>query len=146
MQAVVFIGIQGTGKSTFFAERFRDTHVRLNLDMLKTRRREALLLSACLESGQPFVVDNTNPTIEDRARYVSAARAAKFEIVGYYFESKIADALARNDAREESKRVPHAGVLGTYNKLQLPALDEGFSALFYVQLSPDGFIVKEWTP
>lgn len=146
MQAVVFIGIQGTGKSTFFAERFRDTHVRINLDMLKTRNREALLLNACLAGGQPFVVDNTNPAAEDRARYVSAARAAKFDVVGYYFESKISDAMARNEARDSSRRVPRAGVLGAYNRLQLPMLTEGFSALFYVQLSPDGFTVKDWSP
>ncbi|MBN1315005.1 MAG: hypothetical protein JXA42_06040 [Anaerolineales bacterium] len=37
MQAVIFIGIQATGKSTFFKERFFNTHVRISLDLLKTR-------------------------------------------------------------------------------------------------------------
>ena len=146
MRAIVFIGIQATGKSTFFRERFFDECVRINLDMLKTRRREALLVNACVAARQPFVIDNTNPTIEDRARYLAVARAAGFDVTGYYFESKVADALARNEQREGARRVPRAGVLGTYNKLQLPSLAEGFSALFYVQLSNDGFTVKEWTP
>jgi predicted kinase len=39
MQLVILIGIQGSGKSSFFKERFVDTHIRINLDMLKTRRR-----------------------------------------------------------------------------------------------------------
>jgi len=35
MEAIIFIGIQATGKSTFFQQRFFATHVRINLDMLK---------------------------------------------------------------------------------------------------------------
>ena len=39
MQAVIFIGIQGSGKTTFYRDRFFNTHFRINLDMLKTRHR-----------------------------------------------------------------------------------------------------------
>lgn len=61
MEAILFIGIQASGKTTFYKERFFKTHIRVNLDMLKTRHRESLLLKACIEMKQPFVVDNTNP-------------------------------------------------------------------------------------
>lgn len=67
MDAVIFIGIQATGKSSFYAERFLSTHLRLNMDMLKTRHRESILLKAYIESKSSFVVDNTNPTKEVRA-------------------------------------------------------------------------------
>ena len=63
MEAVVFIGIQGAGKSSFYKERFFDTHVRINLDMVRTKRRQQVLLDACIEARQPFVVDNTNITV-----------------------------------------------------------------------------------
>jgi hypothetical protein len=36
MHAILLIGLQASGKSTFFRERFSDTHVRINLDMLRT--------------------------------------------------------------------------------------------------------------
>ena len=36
MEAVLFVGLQASGKSTFYRERFFRTHVRINLDMLKT--------------------------------------------------------------------------------------------------------------
>jgi predicted kinase len=62
MEAVIFCGIQGAGKSTFFKKHFFQTHVRISLDLLRTRHREKVFLTACLESGQRFVVDNTNPT------------------------------------------------------------------------------------
>ena len=60
MTAIILIGIPASGKSTFCKERLFDTHLRLNLDMLKTRHREKLLLQACIAAQQPFVVDNTN--------------------------------------------------------------------------------------
>src|SRR3712207_7912749 len=62
----LFRSLQGSGKSTFYARRFADTHVRLNLDMLRTRHREDILLHACLAAQQPFVAANTNPTPPDR--------------------------------------------------------------------------------
>ena len=34
MEAVIFIGIQGTGKSSFYREQFFHTHVRINSDLL----------------------------------------------------------------------------------------------------------------
>ncbi len=57
MQAIIFIGIQASGKSSFYKEQFFKTHIRINLDMLRTRHREDILLRACLEAKQPFVVD-----------------------------------------------------------------------------------------
>lgn len=113
--------------------------------MLKTRHRENILLGACLQSGQKFVVDNTNPTIEDRRRYIIPAKEAKFEIIGYYFESKLSASLERNQGRLEKQRIPDKGILATYPKLQIPTLSEGFDRLFYVKIDPQGeFIVEEW--
>ena len=81
MQAIIFIGIQGTGKSTFYREYFLDTHIRINLDMLKTRYREKIIFQACLESKQKLVVDNTNPTVEDRKKYIISAIEHHFQVV-----------------------------------------------------------------
>ena len=146
MEAVIFIGIQATGKSSFYRERFFHTHVRINLDMLRTRRRERLLLKACIEGKQRFVIDNTNPTAVERAVYILPAKAAGFRIVGFYFNSSVADALRRNSARTGKERVPDKGILGTYKRLQLPQLDEGFDALYRVSInntgSGDEFIVQ----
>jgi hypothetical protein len=58
MEAILFIGIQASGKSNFYLERFFRSHVCINGDMLKTRHREGLLVKACLEGKAPFVVDS----------------------------------------------------------------------------------------
>src|SRR5262249_19571089 len=146
MEVVVFIGIQATGKSAFYQQRFADTHIRLNLDMLKTRRREQTLLRACLEARQPFVVDNTNVTREARARYISQAKAAGFGVVGYYFKSALQSAIERNNQRSGKARIPVRGIVAMHRKLELPSYEEGFDQLFYVKIGDNGsFIVKEWS-
>jgi predicted kinase len=106
MEAVLFIGIQATGKSSFYLERFFRTHVRINGDMLKTRHREDLLLRACLEGKTPFVVDKMNLTRADRAAYIGLAKAAGFRVSGYFFESDLATALQRNARRDSPERIP----------------------------------------
>jgi predicted kinase len=145
MQAVIFVGMQAVGKSTFFQRRFFRTHVRINLDMLRTRHRERLMVQACLNAKQSFVVDNTNPTVADRERYIPAAKAAGFEVIGYYFQSDVDACLARNEGRPNNEQVPEAAILGTYKRLEIPAMREGFDQLYYVRTDKDGeFIVEEW--
>jgi predicted kinase len=144
VEAVIFVGVQGSGKSSYYKERFFRTHVRINLDMLRSRHRERLLLRACLEAKQPFVVDNTNPRAADRARYVQPARAAGFRVVGYYFQAALGEALARNAARPPDEHVPARGVAGTYRALEPPTPAEGFDALYHVTLVAGGFAVQEW--
>ena len=83
MEAVVFIGIPGSGKSSFFKERFFSTHVRVSLDLLKTRHRERRLLEVCLGTDQRVVIDNTNPTLAERIKYIEAAKAARYSVIDY---------------------------------------------------------------
>lgn len=145
MQVIIFIGIQASGKSTFFQQRFFHSHLRLNLDMLKTRHREQILLGACLAAKQPFVIDNTNATRADRANYISAAKDAGFSVVGYYFQSKLQASIARNNQRSGKALIPVKGILATHRKLELPSFDEGFDQLFYVAINDaHEFVVQEF--
>lgn len=143
MEAVVFIGLQASGKSSFYGERFFSTHVRISLDLLRTRNRERRFLTLCLETQQPFVIDNTNPSREERTKYIEPAKAAKYSIVGYYFRSKVDECLVRNQNR--LGLVPEVGILSTAKKLELPKLEEGFGSLNYVRLTESGFVVEEWS-
>src|SRR5438094_9732628 len=99
MEAVIFCGIQGSGKSTFYKEHFFKTHVRISLDLLKTRLRENMFLQTCFAVQQSFVIDNTNATKRERHKYIEKAKIYKFKVKGYYFHTNLADALARNGKR-----------------------------------------------
>lgn len=144
MEAIILIGIQGAGKSTFYRERFFDTHVRISLDLLRTRDRERRLLELCLESGQPFVVDNTNPTASERARYIVPAGAARFSVTGFFFHPDPKGSFERN--RQRARAVPPAGLFGTLKRLEPPRLEEGFGRLHGVRLEPDGgFVLDDYS-
>jgi predicted kinase len=144
MDAVVFVGIPGSGKSSFFNERFFSTHVRISLDLLKTRHREQRLIEVCVGTVQRFVIDNTNPTRIERRKYIEAARAARYSVIGFYFQSKIEDCLRRNRERPDLERVPEVAVLSTAKKMELPSKSEGFDQLFYVRMEDGRFVVEEW--
>ena len=144
MEAVIFIGIQASGKSTFYREHFFNTHIRINLDMIKTRHREKLIFQACLAAKQSFVIDNTNPAVVDRQRYISSAKENKFTIIAYYFTPDLAACKPRNEKRSPAKKIPLVGILSTYNKLEKPSHQEGFDRIYTVKIaSKNSFIVEE---
>ena len=145
MEMILLIGIQATGKSSFCQEKFFRTHVRLNLDMLRTRRREQLLMEACLTGKTGFVVDNTNLSSQVRARFIAPAKAAGFQVVGYFFESNTADSLQRNATRPSSERIPDIAIKCAKNSLELPTLAEGFEKIFFVRIARNKrFSVRKW--
>ena len=81
--AAILIGIQGSGKSTFYHQ-FLSDMVHVNLDILHTRFREKELIRECFENGRSFAVDNTNPTRADREKYITEAKACGYRVVGYF--------------------------------------------------------------
>lgn len=138
MELVLLIGIQASGKSSFYKKRFVDTHVRINLDMLRTRNRERIIFQACLQAKQPTVVDNTNPTKKDRARYIIPAKEAGFKVTGYYFPSRVEDSIKRNERRTGRQVIPTEGIAATHNRMELPSFQEGFDEIYCVKLLDRG--------
>src|SRR3954447_3294521 len=138
MEAIVLCGVQGSGKTTLCRERFAGSHVRGRLDGRGGRGREAALVEDCLAEGRPFVVDATNPTAADRARYVAPARAAGFKVVGYLVEVDAAEAFARNLGRAAEARIPPGNVAATARRFVTPTLEEGFDELWHATAAPGG--------
>lgn len=144
MECVIFIGLQASGKSTFFKENFFSTHIRINLDMLKTRNREYIFLEASLLARQPFVIDNTNPAAEDRKKYIEKAKKAGFKVIAYFFEPNYEESVKRNEKRQGSAKVPEVGIRSVMKKLTFPELSEGFDAIYIVKSQEGNFTVEEF--
>jgi AAA domain len=138
VQAVILCGLQGAGKTTLYRDRFLATHVRLSLDLLRTRAREAAFLRLCLDTQVPFVVDNTNPTAAERARYIAPANDAGFEVVGYLVEEDFQRAAARNAARAGRARIAESGLRDVARRFVRPAPEEGFAELWHATAAADG--------
>ena len=143
-QIIILIGIPASGKSTFAATHFSAEYVRISLDVLHKRSKEARELSGAIAKKLDIVVDNTNVSRAERKRFIEPAKAAGYEVIGFYFQSVIEDCLKRNAQRSGKARIPDVGVIARANALELPSRDEGFDKLYYVKIADDGFNVEEW--
>jgi predicted kinase len=149
VELIILIGLQAAGKSTFYRTYFAETHDWISKDRLrnnrKPARRQRQLLEEALQAGRSVVIDNTNPTRQDRAELIERGRAFGAAVRGYYFASCLAECLERNRQRTGKARVPDAALYITRSKLEAPALTEGFDRLFFVRLVGEGrFEVLDW--
>ena len=139
----IMIGIQGSGKSTF-CQKYLPNFYRINLDTLKTRHQEQLAIDECFKCGRNFVIDNTNPTIDERGKYILRAKKEGYKILGYFMESKIKDCIERNNQRTGKACIPATAIAATSNKLQLPSYDEGFDELYFVKNNGLDMAIEYW--
>ena len=140
---VIMIGIPASGKSTFCKKYLPDL-IRINLDTLKTRNKENKMLESCLTEKLSFVVDNTNPTKNDRARYIPLAKAAGYRVIGCFMESRISPCIARNELRRGKEQVPTSAILNISNKLEMPSKSEGFDELYFVKFEGHEMTISPW--
>ncbi len=139
MQLVIFIGLQASGKSTFFRQRFAVTHEHVSKDLMRNNknrtRRQTQLIESALQAGHSVVVDNTNPTVEDRASLIQLGSLYGAEIIGYYFKSEVSQCLERNRQRLGKAKVPDIAIYATIKKLVRPTYTEGYKQLFFVRMA-----------
>jgi predicted kinase len=142
LELIIFIGLQGSGKSTFYRRYFAETHELVSKDLFPNNKhknlRQAQLIEDALQAGRSVVVDNTNPTLEDRAALILQGRLYGAEIAGYYFDSTVQQCLERNTQREGKAKVPVVAIYTTAKKLIRPTWKEGFDRLYTVQIKDDG--------
>lgn len=143
-KAIIFIGLQASGKSTYYHRFLQNDYIHINLDTLHTRNKERLLMEECFMTGRSFVVDNTNPTAADRERYISVAKQYGYEVEGYFFQSVIAACVERNHLRSKKACVPDKAIAATSNRMELPSYQEGFDKLYFVRIAQGMFITEEW--
>lgn len=138
-QLVVFTGLQGSGKTTYYQAHFAATHVHVSKDLMKnTRQRDARqerMIEQALAAGKSVVVDNTNPTPLVRAPLIALGKRHGVRMVGYFFEVPVKLAVERNRQREGRARVPDVAVYVTSKKLVPPAFSEGFDEVHIVGVS-----------
>ena len=132
MELILYCGLQGAGKSTYYKLHHIDTHIRLNLDMLRTRERERLLFEAAIQAKAKLVIDNTNPDVKSRNAYIQAALLARYKVICYWFCAPFEEALARNDLRTGKARVSRVGVASVAKQFTAPSYEEGFHEIHRV--------------
>lgn len=143
MKAIIFIGIQASGKTSFYERLLeKDGYFHISMDILGNRNKEEQMVQDCIATGKDFVIDNTNPTREERRRYLELLADSGYEVAGYFFQSRVQDCVRRNQERGE--KVPSKAIAATSNKLEMPSYDEGFDILKYISITENGFSMSDW--
>ena len=132
-ELVIFVGIQGAGKSTYYRAHLAATHVHVSKDLMPTARnrdaKQQEMIAAALRDGKSVAVDNTNPTPAARAPLIALGKALGARVVACWFPVAVKDAVARNRGREGKARVPDVAIFVTAKKLVPPEAAEGFDEI-----------------
>ncbi len=130
LELIVFVGLPGAGKTTYFRAHYEATHAHVSKDLWPNARRrddrQLREIEQALAAGKSVVVDNTNPSPEVRAPLIALGRRHGARIVAVYFETDVRTAIMRNRQREGRGRVPDVAIFTTKKKLVPPAAEEGF--------------------
>ena len=140
-ELIIFVGMQASGKSTYYRAQLAATHVHVSKDLMKgAGNRDAKqrdLIATALAAGRSVVVDNTNPTPAVRAPLIELGKAHGARVVAYYFEITVKEAIARNRLREGKARVPDVAIYVTSRKIVPPSFDEGFEEVRVIAPPPE---------
>lgn len=135
MDLVVFVGLPGSGKTTYYLANFASTHVHVSKDLMKgaAAARQEKQIDSALREGKSVVVDNTNPTVVVRQPLIALGRRHGARLIAYYFEIEAKEAAARNRKREGKARVPDVAIYATKSKLKPPTKEEGFDEVHVIR-------------
>ncbi|MEJ1287010.1 polynucleotide kinase 3'- phosphatase [Cricetulus griseus] len=145
-EVVVTVGFPGAGKSTFVQEHLVSAgYVHVNRDTLGSWQRCVSSCQAALRQGKRVVIDNTNPDVPSRARYIQCARDAGVPCRCFNFCATLEQARHNNRFREmtDPSHAPVSDmVMFSYRKqFELPMLTEGFQEIlqipFQLRTHPD---------
>lgn len=142
-EVVVCVGFPASGK-THFVENYLvpKGYVHVNRDTLGTWQKCLAECSKALEKGRAVVIDNTNPDVESRLRYIQCAQKCNVPCRCFLFSCSLEQAKHNNVFRElNSPDKKHAGVndmvLNSYkSKYKEPTLEEGFKEILKINFVP----------
>ena len=79
MDMIILMGLQASGKSTFYRTHFADTHEHISKDLLgassNKNKKQAERIERAFQEQRSVVVDNTNAPIQDRLALINLARS-----------------------------------------------------------------------
>lgn len=141
-EVVVFVGFPASGKTTFYEKVMKpDNYVHVNRDKLGTWQKCVALCEQQLLRGRKVVVDNTNPDIESRSRYISSAKKYGVPVRCFQFTTTLAQAKHNNKFRElttnsDIKKVTEIAYNTFKSRFVEPSITEGFAEVIKVGVNP----------
>jgi len=143
MEIIILMGLQASGKSTFYRTHFAGTHEHVSKDLLNRSKnqnknqKQAERIERAFQQQRSVVVDNTNVTVQDRLPLIDVGRRYYVAIIGYYFQPDVSSSRTLNMQRTGKAQVPEKAIFITAHKFEPPSYAEGFDTLYYVRIGKD---------
>lgn len=140
-EVILMVGCPGSGKS-FFSENFLVSkgYVRVNRDKLGSWQKCIKVMEEALSAGKKVVIDNTNPNIESRKKYIESAK--KFNVQCRCFVMKIETAHAKHNNKfreltdKSHLKISDIIINSYFKQFEEPTLEEGFTEIVEVPFLP----------
>ncbi|XP_053206998.1 uncharacterized protein F21D5.5-like [Panonychus citri] len=148
---IVFIGLPGAGKSTFFNELLSTKgYFRINRDELgtmdKCTREFEKYVKSSTSNQTKLVIDNLNVDLVSRGSWLSLCKVHNLTPIAFQFNISREHAIHNNNYRRllnqmspnsTSQSVPEWLISKHSKNLVQPTIKEGFSSLFKINFSPN---------
>ncbi|KAK6623979.1 hypothetical protein RUM44_010836 [Polyplax serrata] len=136
LEVVILVGFPGSGKTHFAKTHLIPAgYVHINRDTLGSWTKCANAMTAALSGKQSVVIDNTNPDVESRKRFITLAKNYTSSIRCFVMNTSMQHAKHNNKFRlltDPSQAVSDV-VIHTYaSKYKEPTLEEGFSEILKI--------------
>ena len=144
-EVILFVGPPASGKTTFYQKHLQPQgYVHINRDTMGSWQKCVSECEKAMELGKSIVIDNTNPDVDSRKRYLTVAEKHKIPMRCFVFTATIAHCKHNNRFRElknigNSKYKPINDIaFNTYLARYIqPDVIEGFTEIVQVNFLPD---------
>ena len=138
-EMIIFTGYPAAGKTTYFKTFLSNRNYKLiSRDLLGSHEKCIKNAIDLIKSEENIVIDNTNPSLQARQRYIDLAKQYKMKCRSVWFKTDFNLAWKMNELRSEmneKKLIPKVAY-HMYNKnFSIPKLSEGFSECIVVDPS-----------
>ncbi|XP_068243727.1 bifunctional polynucleotide phosphatase/kinase-like, partial [Palaemon carinicauda] len=141
VEVIVFVGYPGSGKSFLASTHFAGLgYVQANRDTIGSWQKCISIMEKSVQEGKSVVIDNTNPDVDSRQRYIAAAKKLNVPIRCFLFN------VSKDQCRHNNKYRTFSGanhenisdmVYNMYkSKYVEPTLKEGFDDIVKVNFVP----------
>ena len=140
-EVVVFVGFPASGKTTFYHEVMKPHgYVHVNRDTLGSWQRCVNVCEQELKKQRKVVIDNTNPDVEFRMRYVTSAQSCGVHVRCFQFMTTLDQAKHNNRFRELTtntgkKKVTEIAYNTFKSRFVQPTTAEGFTEILKITLN-----------
>lgn len=141
-EMIIFVGYPASGKTSFYSRHLKPVgYQHVNRDTLGSWQKCVSVCEEMLKKGSKVVIDNTNPDIESRHRYIGIANKLSIPVRCFNFTTSLEHCKHNNrfrelTARDSAKKVVNDIAFNLYkSKYTPPTSAEGFSDIVDIDFS-----------